>query len=46
MRLGAAPRRPGSDASLILAELGLQEDLPKLEKSWVLQTTDLPSAWS
>jgi hypothetical protein len=45
MRLGAAPRRPGSDAVSILEELGLQAELPKLEKAWVLQVNDLPSAW-
>ena len=45
MRLGAVTGRPGSDAANILAELGLQEELPKLEKAWVLQVNDLPSAW-
>jgi crotonobetainyl-CoA:carnitine CoA-transferase CaiB-like acyl-CoA transferase len=45
MRLGAAPRRPGSDAAGIVAEVGLQEELAKLEKAWVLQVNDLPSAW-
>jgi crotonobetainyl-CoA:carnitine CoA-transferase CaiB-like acyl-CoA transferase len=45
MRVGAAPHRPGSDAPAILQELGLQEELPKLEKAWVLQANDLPSAW-
>ena len=43
--LGAVSGRPGSDAANILAELGLQEELPKLEKAWVLQVSDLPSAW-
>ncbi len=45
MRVGAVTGRPGSDAANILAELGLQEELPKLEKAWVLQANDLPSAW-
>jgi len=45
MRLGAVTGRPGSDAANILAELGLREELPKLEKAWVLQVNDLPSAW-
>jgi crotonobetainyl-CoA:carnitine CoA-transferase CaiB-like acyl-CoA transferase len=45
MRLGAVTGRPGSDAANILAELGLQEELPKLEKAWVLQVNDLPAAW-
>jgi crotonobetainyl-CoA:carnitine CoA-transferase CaiB-like acyl-CoA transferase len=45
MRLGAVTGQPGSDAADILAELGLQEELPKLERAWVLQANDLPSAW-
>jgi crotonobetainyl-CoA:carnitine CoA-transferase CaiB-like acyl-CoA transferase len=45
MRLGDPPRRPGSDAASILQELGLQDELNKLEKAWVLQVNDLPSAW-
>jgi crotonobetainyl-CoA:carnitine CoA-transferase CaiB-like acyl-CoA transferase len=45
MRVGAAPRRPGSDAPSILEELGLLDELPKLEQAWVLQANDLPSAW-
>jgi crotonobetainyl-CoA:carnitine CoA-transferase CaiB-like acyl-CoA transferase len=45
MRLGVVKGRPGSDAPDILAELGLQEELPKLEKAWVLQVNDLPNAW-
>jgi crotonobetainyl-CoA:carnitine CoA-transferase CaiB-like acyl-CoA transferase len=45
MRLGVVTGRPGSDAANVLAELGLQEELPKLEKAWVLQVNDLPSAW-
>jgi crotonobetainyl-CoA:carnitine CoA-transferase CaiB-like acyl-CoA transferase len=45
MRLGAPPHRPGSDAEAILQELGLAEALPALVRTWVLQTSDLPSAW-
>ena len=45
MRLGDPPHQPGADAPRILAELGLGEELPKLEKAWVLQVADLPSAW-
>jgi formyl-CoA transferase len=45
MRVGQAPRRPGSDAGAILDELGLAEALPRLEKQWVLQVNDLPGAW-
>jgi crotonobetainyl-CoA:carnitine CoA-transferase CaiB-like acyl-CoA transferase len=45
MRLGEPPHRPGSDAPRILEEIGLMEELPKLEKAWVLQVNDLPAAW-
>jgi hypothetical protein len=45
MRVGDPPRRPGSDAPRILEELGLGEELPKLEKAWLLQVADLPAAW-
>jgi crotonobetainyl-CoA:carnitine CoA-transferase CaiB-like acyl-CoA transferase len=45
MRVGDPPRQPGSDAPSILAELGLGEELPKLEKAWLLQVADLPAAW-
>jgi crotonobetainyl-CoA:carnitine CoA-transferase CaiB-like acyl-CoA transferase len=45
MRLGDPPRQPGSDATVILQELGMGEELPKLEKAWVLQVNDLNSAW-
>ena len=44
MRLGE-PRRPGVDAEAILTELGMPEQLEKLEKAWVLQVHDLPKAW-
>jgi crotonobetainyl-CoA:carnitine CoA-transferase CaiB-like acyl-CoA transferase len=46
MRVGAPPRKAGSDAAEILEELGLSEQLPKLENAWVLQVNDLPAAWS
>jgi crotonobetainyl-CoA:carnitine CoA-transferase CaiB-like acyl-CoA transferase len=46
MRVGDPPRKAGSDAAEILEELGLSDQLPKLEKAWVLQVNDLPAAWS
>jgi crotonobetainyl-CoA:carnitine CoA-transferase CaiB-like acyl-CoA transferase len=45
MRVGEPPRRPGSDAAAILEEIGLRDELEKLEKAWVLQVNDLPPAW-
>jgi len=45
MRLGSLPHRPGSDAAIILRELGLEDALPALARAWVLQPSDLPSAW-
>jgi crotonobetainyl-CoA:carnitine CoA-transferase CaiB-like acyl-CoA transferase len=45
MRLGDPPHRPGSDAAAILQELGMAEASPALARAWVLQTSDLPSAW-
>jgi crotonobetainyl-CoA:carnitine CoA-transferase CaiB-like acyl-CoA transferase len=45
MRLGSPPHPPGSDAEAILQELGMAEALPTLARAWVLQTSDLPSAW-
>jgi crotonobetainyl-CoA:carnitine CoA-transferase CaiB-like acyl-CoA transferase len=45
MRLGSPPHRPGSDAEAILQELGMAEAVPALARAWVLQTSDLPSAW-
>jgi crotonobetainyl-CoA:carnitine CoA-transferase CaiB-like acyl-CoA transferase len=44
-RLGQAARKPGADAESVLGEIGLAEAIPRLEKKWVLQTQDLPSAW-
>ena len=46
MRLGEPPRRPGSDAEAILREIGMVEELARLEKAWVLQASDLPPAWA
>jgi crotonobetainyl-CoA:carnitine CoA-transferase CaiB-like acyl-CoA transferase len=48
MRLGDPPRPPGSDAATILEELGFDTSaaLAKLERAWVLQVNDLPSAWA
>jgi formyl-CoA transferase/CoA:oxalate CoA-transferase len=46
MRLGDAPRQPGSDAPVILDELGMSDRLTKLEKAWVLQVNDLNPAWA
>ena len=46
MRVGDPPRPAGSDAAAILEELGMADQLPKLEKAWVLQVNDLPPAWS
>src|SRR5207249_1451814 len=45
MRLGPAARKPGADAENVLAEVGLAEAIPALEKKWALQTQNLPSAW-
>jgi len=45
MRVGDPPRRPGSDAPTILDELGMADELDKLERAWVLQVRDLPPAW-
>jgi crotonobetainyl-CoA:carnitine CoA-transferase CaiB-like acyl-CoA transferase len=45
MRLGAPARRPGADAEPVLKEIGLADELDKLERAWALQTKDLPSGW-
>jgi crotonobetainyl-CoA:carnitine CoA-transferase CaiB-like acyl-CoA transferase len=45
MRVGDPPHRPGSDAPAILEEIGMAEELQKLEQAWVLQVNDLPPAW-
>jgi crotonobetainyl-CoA:carnitine CoA-transferase CaiB-like acyl-CoA transferase len=45
MRLGGPPHRPGADAESILQELGMEDTLSALKRAWVLQTSDLPSAW-
>lgn len=45
VRLGAPARQPGADAESVLSEIGQAEAIPTLERRWVLQTTNLPSAW-
>jgi crotonobetainyl-CoA:carnitine CoA-transferase CaiB-like acyl-CoA transferase len=45
MRLGDPPHRPGSDAAALLEHVGMKDELPKLEKAWVLQVNELPAAW-
>jgi len=45
MRLGEVTHRPGADAAKILERIGMADELPKLEKAWVLQVNDLPPAW-
>src|SRR5205823_4563212 len=42
MRMGDPPHRPGSDAPRILDEIGMADDLSKLEQAWVLEVNDLP----
>jgi crotonobetainyl-CoA:carnitine CoA-transferase CaiB-like acyl-CoA transferase len=39
------PHQPGGDAEAILTELGMTDQLSKLENAWVLQVHDLPKAW-
>jgi crotonobetainyl-CoA:carnitine CoA-transferase CaiB-like acyl-CoA transferase len=46
MRVGDPPKKAGSDAAQILEELGMSDQLERLEKAWVLQVNDLPAAWS
>jgi hypothetical protein len=45
MRIGQAAGPPGADARDILTDLGLQDDLPRLEREWAVQTHDLSPAW-
>jgi crotonobetainyl-CoA:carnitine CoA-transferase CaiB-like acyl-CoA transferase len=45
MRLGTAARRPGADAESILQDIGLADEMGRLERVWALQTANLPSAW-
>jgi hypothetical protein len=45
MRLGNGCHQPGVDGPSILKELGLTDKQEALEKAWVMQTKDLPSAW-
>jgi crotonobetainyl-CoA:carnitine CoA-transferase CaiB-like acyl-CoA transferase len=42
---GHPPRRPGEDASQVLASVGLAGRLDALEHDWVIRATDLPAAW-
>jgi crotonobetainyl-CoA:carnitine CoA-transferase CaiB-like acyl-CoA transferase len=46
MRLGEYCHQPGSDGPAILEEIGMADQVGALERSWVLQTTNLPPAWS
>lgn len=45
MRVGRAAGPPGADALDILRDVGLEGDLPRLEREWAIQTQDLGSAW-
>jgi crotonobetainyl-CoA:carnitine CoA-transferase CaiB-like acyl-CoA transferase len=45
MRVGDPPRKPGSDAPAILEEIGMTDEMTRLEQAWVLQVNDLPPAW-
>jgi len=45
VRLGAPARQPGADAESVLAEVGLADAIPTLERQWVLHATNLPPAW-
>jgi crotonobetainyl-CoA:carnitine CoA-transferase CaiB-like acyl-CoA transferase len=44
-RVGRPPGRPGEDAEVVLAGVGLADRLEALERGWVVRTTDLPAAW-
>jgi crotonobetainyl-CoA:carnitine CoA-transferase CaiB-like acyl-CoA transferase len=43
--VGYPPRRPGEDASEVLASVGLADRLDELERAWVVRARDLPAAW-
>jgi hypothetical protein len=45
MRVGQAAGPPGGDALDILTDVGLQDELPRLERAWAIQTHDLTPAW-
>jgi crotonobetainyl-CoA:carnitine CoA-transferase CaiB-like acyl-CoA transferase len=45
MRVGQAAGPPGGDALDILSDVGLQDELPRLERAWAIQTDDLNPAW-
>ncbi len=44
-RIGHPPRRPGADATEVLAGVGLAGRLDDLERDWVVRTSGLPPAW-
>jgi crotonobetainyl-CoA:carnitine CoA-transferase CaiB-like acyl-CoA transferase len=45
VRLGPPVRQPGADGPAVLAEIGLADEVEKLERQWALQTTNLPRGW-
>jgi crotonobetainyl-CoA:carnitine CoA-transferase CaiB-like acyl-CoA transferase len=45
VKVGAPVKRPGGDAESVLAEVGLADAIPTLERQWVLQATNLPAGW-
>jgi crotonobetainyl-CoA:carnitine CoA-transferase CaiB-like acyl-CoA transferase len=45
VRVGAPVKPPGGDAESVLAEVGLADAIPALERQWVLQATSLPPGW-
>jgi len=45
VRLGPPARQPGADGPAVLAEVGLADAVERLERQWVLQTTNLPRGW-
>ena len=42
---GRVANAPGSDARAVLAAIGREDDLPKLEGAWVVQSVGLPRGW-
>jgi len=46
MRVGKAFNKSGADAEAVFSEIGLGDQVKKLEKAWALQLEDLPPAWS
>jgi crotonobetainyl-CoA:carnitine CoA-transferase CaiB-like acyl-CoA transferase len=43
--VGHPPSRPGADAALVLASVGLADRLDALERGWVVRSADPPPAW-